>query len=185
MDATEITSRDAGLVARVLEGDERAFDELYERHQPPVYRYALRMSGSTTVADDVVQDVFLALLRGARGYDASTGPLGSYLYGIARNTLLRHWRMSMPSEELNESAPAPETDPLEGLTRAESVGQLRQALMALPVHYREAVVLCELEEMPYADAAEVLGVPVGTIRSRLSRARAMLLDRLSGNRVQA
>lgn len=181
MDAIEISRHDAALLRRVLEGDEEAFDTLYHRHQPPVYRYALRMTGSETVAEDVVQEVFMALIRGARGFDPSVGAVSSYLYGIARNMLLRYWRTVMPSDEIDEHAPAPDVDPLEGLTRAETVGQLRQALLALPLHYREAVVLCELEEMPYADAAETLGVAVGTVRSRLSRARAMLLERLSRN----
>lgn len=185
MDAIEISSHDAALLRRSLEGDEEAFDALYRRHQAPIYRYALRMSGSETVAEDVVQEVFMALIRGARGFDPSAGAVGSYLYGIARNMLLRHWRTAMPVEEIDERAPAPGVDPLEGLTRAESVEQLRQALLVLPLHYREVVVLCELEEVSYADAAEMLGVAVGTVRSRLSRARSMLLDRLSKNKVRA
>lgn len=182
MGLTETQRHDAAQLARLKGGDAGAFDDLYSRYQPPVYRYLLRMSGSPEMAEDTVQEVFLVLIRGARGYDASSGPLGSYLYGIARNLLLRQWRMSRPDEDLDESAPAPDTDPLENMTREESVESVRQALLGLPVHYREVVVLCELEEMAYADAAETLGVPVGTVRSRLNRARAMLLARMSASR---
>lgn len=178
----EIQRHDASQLSRLREGDTRAFDDLYGRYQPPVYRYLLRMSGSPELAEDTVQEVFLTLIRGARGYDPGAGPLGSYLYGIARNLLLRQWRSERPVEDLDEDAPAPESDPLENLTRGESVELLRHALLGLPVHYREVVVLCELEELPYADAAETLGVPVGTVRSRLNRARTMLVARMSASR---
>lgn len=180
-----ISLPDATLLTRTAEGSEEAFEELYRRHQPAVYRYALRMSGSTAVADDVVQEVFMAVIYGARGYDPEAGPLASYLFGIARNKLSRQWRLSPETDELSETAAAPDADPLENLSREESVDQVRQALLGLPAHYREVVVLCELEEMAYADAAEALGLPVGTVRSRLNRARAMLLDRVSRNRVKA
>jgi RNA polymerase sigma-70 factor, ECF subfamily len=182
---TEDKRNEAGLLSRLERGDEDAFNELYRRHQTPVYRYLLRMSGSEAVAEDVVQEVFLALIRGARGYNPSDGPLGSYLFGMARNMLLRRWRSEPATEEPDDSAAAPDGDPLEGLTQAESVEQLRRALLSLPPHYRDVVVLCELEEMSYMRAAEMMGVPVGTVRSRLSRARAMLLERMSGSRVQA
>ena len=83
--------------------------------------------------------------------------------------------------------PAPEAggpaDQLAGLLRAERIDTLRRAVQALPVLYREAVVLCDLQEMPYGDAAEVIGCPVGTVRSRLHRARVMLAARISASRM--
>lgn len=172
------------LLRRVQNGEEAAFELLYERHQARVYRYALRMSGSPEIADDVVQEVFLALIRGARGFDPAAGALGSYLYGMARNLLFQQLR-SPAVDELEDDALVTESDPLEGLEQAEQVERVRQALASLPAHYREAVVLCEMEEMSYAEVAEMLGVAVGTVRSRLHRARAILAEKLSEERCRA
>ena len=137
------------------------------------------MSGSKAAAEEVVQEVFLALIHGARGYDAAAGPLRSYLYGMARHALARLRRSERGHEELDEGAASGGDDALEELTREESLARLRGALAALPEHYREVIVFCEMEEMSYAEAAEALGVPAGTVRSRLSRAKGLLLERLS------
>jgi RNA polymerase sigma-70 factor (ECF subfamily) len=165
------------LLKRLQAGDERAFDTLYSRHMPPVYRYALRMTGSQSDADDVVQELFLALIQNARGYDPERGELRSYLYGLARRLILRR----LPSEApVNDDAPelAVEDDPFERLDLEQRLELVRTAVAALPACYREVVVLCDLEEMSYADAAVTMGCGVGTVRSRLHRARAMLLSRM-------
>ncbi|WP_321473792.1 sigma-70 family RNA polymerase sigma factor [uncultured Paludibaculum sp.] len=175
---------EASLLARLHAGEDLAFELLYERYQPRIYRYVLRMSSSRELADDIVQEVFLGLIRGARGYDAASGPLGSYLYGMARNLLFRHLG-AKPMEELDEGSMVSEHDPLDGLARSEQIERVRQALAAMPAHYREAVVLCDMEEMSYSAVAELLGVAVGTIRSRLHRARGLLLERLSQERCGA
>jgi RNA polymerase sigma-70 factor (ECF subfamily) len=142
------------------------------------------MSGSEEAAEDVVQEAFLILLRGARGFDPVHGSLQSYLYGIGRNLLAQ--RLREPAMEgLEGVEPVAESDPLDGLTREEQMEMVRRALVMLPAEYREAVVLCDLEEMSYADAAELQGCPVGTIRSRLSRAREMLSARVQELRVRA
>lgn len=172
------------LLRRVQSGETAAFELLYERHQAPVYRYALRMSGSPEIADDVVQEVFLALIRGARGFDPQAGALGSYLYGMARNLLFRQFS-SPVADELEDDALVTDANPLDGLEQAEQVERVRRALASLPAHYREAVVLCEMEEMSYAEVAEMLGVAVGTVRSRLHRARAILVEKLSQERCRA
>ncbi len=177
---TVVSSHDeAALLRRIQSGDESAFDRIYESHQGPVYRYALRVSGSPQIAEDVVQEVFLALIRGARGFDPGCGSLSSYLFGMARNQTFRLLGASTSGVELEEETAAPEMDPLEGLALAEQVERVRAALSGLPAHYREIVALCDMEEMPYAQVAEMLGLAVGTVRSRLHRARALLLTRLS------
>lgn len=175
---------EAALVDRMRRGDENAFEVLYARHQPAVYRYALRMTGSRDQADDTVQETFLSLLAN-RSYDAGCGPLRAYLYGTARHLLFRMWGAAGPTDELNRDYPGEGSDPLEGLQAEEQKERIRQALAGLPPHYREAVVLCEMEELSYAEVAEVLGCAVGTVRSRLSRARAMLMERLAGERCRA
>src|ERR1051325_7204449 len=181
---------DAELLKLMLCGDEDAFTALYRRRQGGVYRFALQMSGSEALAEDVVQEVFMVLMRDGRNFDTSRGSLAAYLYGIARNHVLRAFereRSLVPLEsESDDSCDAPHEnlvahfDPLGDLTRAESVEKLRQAVLALPAHYREALVLCELHELSYADAAGALGCAVGTVRSRLHRARAMLAEKMRG-----
>jgi len=143
---------------------------IYRSHQGPVYRFALRMSGSAAAAEDVTQEVFMALIGGRDGYDERRGALRSYLYGVARHQLLK--RLERP----RELPPVQDGVPAAG----EDVAAVREAVQALPVPFREVVVLCELEGLSYEEAAEVCGVPVGTIRSRLHRARAQLADSLGG-----
>ncbi len=179
---------DDELLLRIHSGDEQAFLALYRRRQGSLYRFALHMSGSATAAEDVTQEVFMVLLRDGCGYDPERGTLSGYLFGIARKLVLRHLEKSrswVPLEEDGEeNAPqmAVFPDPLAGLTRREGIEALRRAVKVLPRLYREVVVLCDLEEMDYAQAAEVLDCPIGTVRSRLHRARALLLDKLQQER---
>jgi RNA polymerase sigma-70 factor, ECF subfamily len=180
---------DDELLALLRNGDEQAFAALYRRRQGSIYRFAMHMSGSTTVAEDITQEVFLALLRQECGYDRERGTLAGYLYGIARKLILRNMergRADVPLEsDTDEAAPrelAVIDDPLAGLTRHEAIEALRKAVQALPRRYREVVVLCDLEELDYADAAVALGCPIGTVRSRMHRARALLLEKLNQDR---
>ena len=173
---------DASWILRMRAGDEAAFTALYRRHAGPLFRFALRMSGNSALAEDAVQDAFMALVRSAGGgFDPERGTLSAYLYGIVRRQVFRHLGAAPDFEPLEDDAAVSHevaSDPLEGLTRREQAAQVRLALEALPAHYREVVVLCDLEEVSYAAAADYLNCAVGTVRSRLSRARAMLWGRL-------
>jgi RNA polymerase sigma-70 factor, ECF subfamily len=173
---------DVGLVERILLGDEAAFSQLFQRHKASVYRYAVHMRGGDgrASADDIVQEVFLAFLRQASRFDASRGTVVGYLLGIARRQLFRQIGQERPDDPIDDAAPvaAPDGDPFEGLSRKQIVDHVRAAIAALPPVFREAVVLCELNELDYADAADVIGCPIGTVRSRLHRARALLMKAL-------
>ena len=178
---------DDELLIRIQSGDEQAFVDLYRRRQAALYRFALHMSGSMPVAEDVTQEVFLALLREECGYDPERGTLSGYLFGIARKLVLRHrGRSDVALEADGDDSALPELavidDPMLDLTRREGIDALRRAVQALPRRYREVVVLCDLEEVDYADAAVALGCPIGTVRSRLHRARGLLLDKLNQER---
>jgi RNA polymerase sigma-70 factor (ECF subfamily) len=180
---------DDELLMRLRNGDEQAFATLYKRRQGSIYRFAQHMSGSATAAEDITQEVFMALLREECGYDRERGTLSGYLFGIARKLVLRNLergRSDVPLEPESEDASPRELavidDPLAGLTQHESMEALRRAVQALPRRYREVVVLCDLEELDYADAAVALGCPIGTIRSRMHRARALLLEKLNQDR---
>lgn len=179
---------DDELLALLRAGDEGAFLTLYHRRQGGIYRFALRMSGSEAVAEDVTQEVFMMLARGDDHYDSSRGSFSAYLFGAARNQVLRRLekdRFLSPiyEDEMDGDLEPPGSlitlnDPLRDLTRKEMIYSVRQAVLALPSHYREVVVLCDLQEMSYADASAALGCAVGTVRSRLHRARALLVERL-------
>ena len=177
---------DDELFMRMRNGDEQAFVSLYRRRQGAIYRFAMHMSGSTPTAEDVTQEVFLALIRGDCGYDPQRGSLAAYLFGIARKLVLRQLErgrsdvpLEGPVEEVARAGLAASDNLLVDLTRKETLESLRRAVLALPRRYREVVVLCDLEEVDYADAAVALGCPIGTVRSRLHRARALLLEKLS------
>src|SRR5271166_2007443 len=163
-----------------LDGNEDAITSLYRRRQAPVYRFALHMSGSPQVAEEVTQDVFLFLLQRGRGFDPERAALGAYLFGVARNyvrrALERNYSEAMLHSPADEEAQSlmTEDDPAEGIARHQTSTALWKAVLSLPEHYREVVVLCDLQELSYAQAAEALGCAIGTIRSRLHRAHDML-----------
>jgi RNA polymerase sigma-70 factor (ECF subfamily) len=187
--AHQSTETDDELLTRLRRGDEAAFVALYRRRQGAIYRFAMHMSGSATAAEDITQEVFLALLRQECGFDPERGTLSGYLFGIARKLVLRNLergRLDVALENEADEAAIPELavidDPLIDLTRREGVEALRRAVMALPRRYREVVLLCDLEELDYADAAVVLKCPIGTVRSRMHRARALLLEKLNQDR---
>jgi len=180
---------DHQLFERLRAGQEHAFVALYHRRQPALYRFALQMSGSAAVAEDITQDVFLALLREECGYDPDRGSLIAYLFGIARKLLLRQFerrRFDVPveadAEEGRFAELADASDPLADLAGRERIEALRRAVSSLPRRYREVVVLCDLEEVDYAEAAAALGCPIGTVRSRLHRARLLLAEKLRDER---
>jgi RNA polymerase sigma-70 factor, ECF subfamily len=175
------------LLRRASSGDEEAFAALYRRFQGPVHRFAWRMTGSRETAEDVTQETFLALLRGSTRYEKGRGPLGAYLYGIARNLLARRAGRDRPYVALSADGAAAlrATDLGADPERQRAVGTIREAVLALPVHYREVVVLCELQGLPYEEAAAALLCPVGTVRSRLHRARALLQAKLRTQRAPA
>jgi len=176
---------DNQLLDRLRAGDEAAFVSLYRRLQGGIFRFALQMSGSEAVAEDVTQEVFLALIRDRCGYDPQRGSLAGYLYGIARKQVLRHIerdRGDVPLAADEEGGPAlasGATDVVTDLARQQSIDAVRAAVLALPARYREVVVLCDLEELEYTAAASALGCAVGTVRSRLHRGRALLVEKLN------
>jgi RNA polymerase sigma-70 factor, ECF subfamily len=177
---------DIELLERARRGDEPAFSRLFARHQRTVYRYAAHMCGRDQ-ADDIVQETFLVVLRQGERRDAPRSAVGAYLLGIARHLVLKRLgakydARAIESLEARDEREAPIGEAptaLEALTRAEMIDAIRTAIAGLPAPYREAVVLCELEELDYAAAAGVMQCPIGTVRSRLHRARGLLSTTLA------
>ena len=175
---------DSELLRSMLAGDEEALALLYHRRQGAVYRFALQMSGSKTIAEDVTQEVFLFLMREGHVFDPARGSVSAFLLGVARNHVLRRLRvehlLAPLGDDSEDDVLHATTDlcPLEDLTRAETIESVRKAVLSLPSKYREVVVLCELQDISYGETAEILGCAIGTVRSRLHRARALLLAKL-------
>lgn len=186
--AKSMVPSDAELLRLMLAGDEQAFTALYRRHKGLVYRFALLMSGQASIAEEVTQEVFLALLRKGNRYDPTRGSLTAYLCGAARNQVLLLMKQERPYVQLVEEADEDEAvpitqliagdDPLGDCTRNEANRLVRQAVLALPERYREVIVLCDFQELSCAEAALALDCPVGTVNSRLHRGHALLSKKL-------
>ena len=167
------------LVAHTAAGNRDAFAELYRVCRPDVFRFARHMSGSDTLAEDVVQDVFLAVIEQAGRYQPGRAGVVPWLFGIASNHV-RRWRhrrvwLPLPLETSAEGRRfVAEGDPVDDLMRRQHEAALERAILALPVRFREVVVLCDLQELSYEAAAGGLGCAIGTVRSRLHRGRARL-----------
>ncbi len=178
------THQDELLVVRCQLGDRAAFDELIERWHARLWRYARRITGSDQAADDVAQDVWLRVLRGiGRLRDGSK--LRPWLFGIARRVLM---------DRLRERYAAPSDSPIDVADLAApeptalapgDIEVMEREIERLPVIDREVVVLFYLDELSLAEIAGIAGVPVGTVKSRLHRARRMLRQQLSSQGVKA
>ncbi len=178
---------DTELLRQMRSGSASAFAQLYRRHQGPLYRFALLRCGCPGTAADTVQEAFMGLLAGRLEFDPLRGQLRHFLFGVARNLILRH---ETPRQR-QVSLPEPDEDgegelelaceshgPLARLLDNEAAEQVRRALASLPPHYREPVILYELHELSYQEIAAICDIDIGTVRSRLSRARAALAKRL-------
>jgi RNA polymerase sigma-70 factor (ECF subfamily) len=177
---------DQGLLRLLAKGKQAAFTALYERYQGPIYRFAWHMSGNQANAEEVTQEVFLRLIDKPGKYEPERGSLAGYLFGIARNVLRQRMeasRLDVPLDDGMLEGEEPEltedTDLMAEFDHEEKLECLRRSILALPEPYREVVVLCEIEEMSYSEAAAVLQCPLGTVASRLNRARNMLKLKLS------
>ena len=175
---------DSEHMLRLASGDSGALRYLYERHGRALLRFSAAMCRSRQVAEDLVHDTFVALLREPFNFDPALGTVYGYLCGVLRHRVSRHYRqekrwVTLDSDD-ESSEPAAETqNPADEIARSEVTGAFRRVMLELPLQHREIIALCDLEELPYATVATILGCPVGTVRSRLHRARALLSIRLA------
>ena len=175
------------LLARMRQGDEAAFVALYRRHCDAVYRLALLYCGSTAQAADVTQETFIHFMTRTDQFDPLRGTIGAWLCGVARNLARKAMghREDPTDPEMLASDTHPHEDhvdsntPLERLLKKEAAEKVRASLAALAPHYRDVLILCEISDLTYAEAAQVCGIDIGTVRSRLSRARAQFARRLA------
>jgi RNA polymerase sigma-70 factor (ECF subfamily) len=169
---------DESLLERTRRGEEAAFLQLYERHRDATFRFAYRMLGSSEKAEDVTHDCFVSLMRDPGRFDPCRASLRTYLYSAARNLAFKQVRDTANEialegwEEAESSNPA--DGPLRGLLARELSEEIQAAITQMPPLQREVVVLFEYEEQSLAEIAAIVGADVGTVKSRLHRARARL-----------
>jgi RNA polymerase sigma-70 factor, ECF subfamily len=190
MSLTDV-NHDLDLLRRMRTGDSDAMSAIYERHQGPLYRFALLRCGSAATAADVVQDVFVALIEGKLAFDPTRGALASFLFGVARNFLLKRdeaARRFLPlttgfhggsadsdsDDESDIDILDPQPTPLESIIADQRAEILRAALAQIAPHYRDVLILYEMQDLSYVEIAHICNIDIGTVRSRLSRARARL-----------
>lgn len=182
-------AQDLDLLRKMRAGDTAAFTEIYRRHQGPLYRFALARGGSVDTAADIVQEIFLALLSDKINFDPNRGPLLNFLFGVARNLMLKrdereHRYVPLPEEGDEDSlaplvqAADPGAEPAAQLFARRDADAVNAALFKIAPHYRDVLILYEMHDLSYVDIARICGIDIGTVRSRLSRARARLADLL-------
>lgn len=179
-----MTEPDGELVQRAASGDAVAFTEIFHRYRPVVNRFARVMTGCAVAAEDVSQDVFVAVFRGLGRYDPARATFTTYLYGIARNLSRERTRKEARFSPLEALGPDSThvgyvADPAAALEECQLASHVRRALERLPPRGREIVVLCDLHGLSYADAGAVAGISTAAVRSRLHRARQLLRRRLA------
>ncbi|MGY2065195.1 RNA polymerase sigma factor [Blastococcus sp. SYSU DS0619] len=180
-DTEQATDRE--LWRRAVGGEPEAFGVLFDRHAEPVRGYCARRTGSLEVADDLVSVVFLEAWRRRADVELLGDSALPWLYGIAHHTLMRRWRTTTRHRRALErlaateaSAPDHADDVAGRLDDQRELARLREALRGLRRTDQEVLTLCLWQGLDYESAALALGIPVGTVRSRLSRARARLRD---------
>ncbi|MEO5923278.1 MAG: RNA polymerase sigma factor [Bryobacteraceae bacterium] len=172
--------RDRDLLRQFRTGDREGFAELYRIHSKPVYRFSLYICADPAKASEITQDVFVWLVHHPDTYDPTKGELSSFLIGVARQLLRRRYSEERRWVEMDETLVAQER---ESFTESD-VAMVRRAVAALPLRYREVVAFCDLQEKSYEEAATLLECAVGTVRSRLHRARSLLAKKLGKKEVQ-
>jgi RNA polymerase sigma-70 factor (ECF subfamily) len=186
--------RDLELVKRCLGGENPAWEELLTAHARKVYGICYRFTGRGSEAEDLTQEVFIKVFQTLKTYDAAQGTFSTWLNRVARNHLVDHYRRtrkdrvtSSLEDELGhlEEKPNPGVEPVAQVEARERRETLQAALDRLSPDMREAVILRDFQDLDYEEIAQVLGVPEGTVKSRINRGRlelARLLKRMDSMR---
>src|SRR5881628_2564098 len=173
---------DQEAVQRCLAGDAEAFSTLVERYGGRVYNIALRITNDSDAAADCAQEAFIRAYRALHQYDPSL-PLGPWLYRITTNASLNYvqrWHAhETPVDELPDAPGEPEEGPEATTVRREEVAEVVSAMAELPAPYRAALTLRHMQQLSYQEVADALGIPLGTVKTHLHRARAALKVRLA------
>lgn len=172
---------DTELITAARDGDRSAIDELLARYEPSIYRFGLRMCGNEDAAREVLQETLLAAFRYLPGFRGDAA-LSTWLYQIARSFCIKERRGERPTDSLEEGAPLADPAPQpDAVVHARQIGEaLSIAIAALPAEQREVLILRDVEGLSAEEAASVVGIEVGALKSRLHRARMALREKLAG-----
>lgn len=180
---------DDDLLGRCRRGDQAAWTELVNRHTRRVFGMTYRFAGRADEAEDLTQEVFVRVYQSLDRYRSSEGAFGTWLMTVARNHAIDHYRRRREERlrrtddpELLETIGSGEESPVLALERAERVQMVQKGIRALPVELREPLILCDLQGLPYEEVAKALSIPLGTVKSRINRARLELAKRLLARR---
>ncbi|MDD5541998.1 MAG: sigma-70 family RNA polymerase sigma factor [Acidobacteriia bacterium] len=182
---------DAGVIARCVEGDNTAWTEIVRHYTKRVYNLSYRFTGSWQEAEDLTQEVFMKVYRTLKTYNATQGAFSTWLMSVTRNLLVDHYRKhkreasDVALEEVFETVetnPTSAPSPMEAVESHDRVRLVRWGLSRLSADLREAVVLRDCEELRYDEIADILGVPEGTVKSRINRGRIELAKILQRRR---
>jgi RNA polymerase sigma-70 factor (ECF subfamily) len=199
-DCPEDSTKGAGsaddLADRLTHRDEGAFLELYDRYSRSVYRFLVHMTGSAATAEELTQGVFTvvleALFKGKfESFDSTKGTLEGYLLGIARNLARKEFRQNFRNTSLETAEGGSLMRALcddrftEKVILREDLERLKTAIAELPFHFKEVLILCCLQDRSYHEAAQIVHCSVGTVASRINRAKKLLSAKLVGGRVTA
>ena len=184
-----LTTTDSDLLPACRGGDEAAWRSLVELHTRKVFGLAYRFTGRVDEAEDLTQEVFVKVYQTLHKYREADGPFGAWLMAVARNHAIDHHRRGRQERARRtedpivlETAPAREEHPIAGLEREERARLVHRGLRALPPELRLPLILCDLQGLSYDEIAKSLEVPLGTVKSRINRARLELAKRLLGRR---
>jgi RNA polymerase sigma-70 factor (ECF subfamily) len=175
--------QDPNLVKKCLAGDDSAWGALLQTHTRKIYNLCYRFTGRPAESEDLTQEVFIKIFQTLKTYDAAQGTFSTWLHRVARNHLVDHYRRtkkdrltSSIDDELGglEEKPSPTVGPVAHVEAREHKELLQRGLEKLSPDLREAVVLRDLQDLDYAEVAQVLGVPEGTVKSRINRGRLEL-----------
>ena len=182
--AVALPQPELAILRQAQRGDERAFAIIVRMYQTPVFNYILRLTGDRSLAEELTQEVFLRVFRTIKTFRSTEGSFGTWLARVTRNLLIDHYRRTRQErvtdsiEEqlpmLEEAGAAASARPDQGVAGREASEILQATLQKLSPDLREAVILRDLQEMEYREIADVLGIPEGTVKSRINRGRAEL-----------
>ena len=186
-DARSLSDSDIDLLERCRRGDEAAWRDLVSRHTRKVFGLAYRFTGRADEAEDLTQEIFVKLYQSLDRYEGSAGSFPSWFMAVARNHAIDHYRRRreehlrrVDAPALLDIAPAAEDGPLKTLEREERARLVHRGLRSLPLELREPLILFDLQGVPYEEVARTLGVPLGTVKSRINRGRLELAKRILG-----
>jgi len=175
-----LETTDAELVKQCLTGDRAAWETIVRRYHQRLYNLAYRFTGRFEESEDLTQEISLKVFRNLNSYKPESGALITWIVRIGRNHLIDHYRKYKTERTQTDSlysdydSPSRDLSPVEVLEKRELSERIHMALLRIPEDLREAVILRDLEEFTYEEIAEVLKLPLGTVKSRINRGRIEL-----------